>query len=149
MCINSSYFIKVAHKIHHPHYKLGTQKLLKISLMQNAATPWQSRDVAMPLLLLQIADNLHTQENLETCDSLGEAPQKTISMCEEGPCTGKNWLTNCNMCINLYIIYNQNFINQLLNNEELLHNTHNLLLINIKPHNYHCHYCITKEIYSQ
>ena len=35
ICINNCYFIKVVHKINNPHYKLGTQQLLKISLMQN------------------------------------------------------------------------------------------------------------------
>jgi len=71
-------------------------------------------DVMMLLLLVQAANDLHTQEILGTSDSLGEAQQNTISMCEEGPCMDKNWLTNCNMCNNLYIMYKQNFVHQLL-----------------------------------
>jgi hypothetical protein len=42
------------------------------------------------LLLVQASNDLHTQEILGTSDKLGEAPQNTISMCEEGSCMGKN-----------------------------------------------------------
>jgi hypothetical protein len=79
----------------------------------NSSNFTTQRDVMM-LLLVQAANALHTQEILGTSDSLGEAPQNTVSMCEEGPCMDKNWLTNCNMYHNLYIMYKQNFVNQLL-----------------------------------
>jgi len=68
----------------------------------------------MTLLLVQATNDLHTQEILGTSDSLGEARQNTISMCQEGPSMGKNWLTKWNMSNNLYIMYKQDFVNQLL-----------------------------------
>jgi hypothetical protein len=63
------------------------------------------------LLLVQAVNDLHTEGILGTSDSLGEAPHNTISTCEEGPCMGKNWLSNCNMYNNLHMMYKQNFIN--------------------------------------